>query len=101
MQMVFAVFCGFLYKIQIEQNRNEKKTTVVKLPEAIKSANKIPEEKKIIADFISGMNYDQACAAFQERRKDSSKQASVERFRDYVKCGKFRKWAKDAGLKFE
>ena len=83
------------------ENKETKKSVVVKLPENIKSADKIPEEKRIIADFLSGMNYEQACAAFQERRKDSTKQASAERFRDYVKCGKFRKWAKERGLKFE
>ena len=83
------------------ENKETKKSVVVKLPENIKSADKIPEEKRIIADFLSGMNYEQACAAFQERRKDSTKQSSTDRFKEYVKCGKFRKLAQQAGLKFE
>jgi len=84
-----------------KKTTENKKNVVVKLPEASKSANKIPEEKRIIADFLSGMSYDAACAAFQERRKNSTKQASADRFKQYVRCSKFKKWSKEAGLKFE
>ena len=85
----------------MEKTAENKKNVVVKLPETVKAQNKIPEEKRIIADFLSGMSYDDACKSFQERRKDSTKQSSTDRFKEYVKCGKFRKWAKEAGLKFE
>jgi len=85
-----------------EKNNVKNNVTIVKLPETVKTGGaRMPEEKLIIADMKAGKTFEECFQAFQDRRKDSTRDSSKERFITYCKCSKFRKFARQENLSFE